>query len=144
MNGSGAQALTFRNIRGGFATLELLQMPEQYSFNRAPCWDELILAQIPAFGPPDFMLPESLEAIEEAAFESVHTTAVEIPESCLRIGAYAFRNSTVRRIRFPASCEIDDTTFEDCGLILFYAAPGSTAEAYCSTHRNCIFVQEGE
>ena len=93
-------------------------------------------------GEPDFTLPTSLTAIDASAFEGIAATIVYVPDTCLSIGAYAFRNSAVQKIRIPAECTIATTAFDGCESVRIFGTAGSNAEAFCKTHDNCIFVVE--
>ena len=97
----------------------------------------------PAFGTPDFTLPASLTAVEMEAFEGISASVVDVPASCRSLGAYAFRNCrSLTQIRVPADCELGEEVFDGCGTVYIYGAPGSSAEAWCSSllNHNCIFV----
>ena len=97
------------------------------------------------FGTPDFILPTGLTAIEASAFEGIAATAVQIPANCASIGDYAFKDcECLNRIRIPAGCELGTGVFDGCGKVYVYGTAGSTAEAYCQSHSNCVFVEEGQ
>ena len=97
--------------------------------------------EIPAFGTPDFILPEDLTAIDETAFEGAAMSVVSIPDGCVAIGDHAFRNcANLSRIFIPASCALGEDVFEGCTQVYVYGVTGSTAEAYCQSHENCLFV----
>ena len=95
-----------------------------------------------AFGTPDFVLPADLKEIKESAFEGCAASVVVVPDSCTLIGANAFRDASVVQIHLPEQCEIDDTAFSGCKMVQMFSKAGSSAESYCETHDNCIFVQE--
>lgn len=95
-----------------------------------------------AFGNPSLTLPSALKEIGESSFERIVATTVYIPDSCVSIGAYAFRNATVKQIRIPANCTIADTAFDGCANVEIFGTPGSAAEAFCKTHDNCKFITE--
>ena len=96
---------------------------------------------IPAFGTPDFTLPAFLTTVEEEAFEGIAASVVDIPESCVSIGAHAFRNCpNLTQIRIPDGCTLGTDVFDSCEMVYVYGTAGSSAEAYCSTHANCEFV----
>lgn len=66
-----------------------------------------------------FRLPETLEVIEEEAFEGLAFEAVIIPDSCTSIGRRAFRNCrNLVYVRIPARLAIPDDAFEECGEII--------------------------
>jgi len=95
----------------------------------------------PAFGTPDFTLPAALTTVEEEAFEGIAASVVDVPEGCASIGDHAFRNCpNLTQIRIPANCELGEDVFEGCAMVYVFGAAGSSAEAYCSTHANCVFV----
>jgi len=96
-----------------------------------------------AFGTPDFILPASLTAAEEKAFEGIAASIVEVPATCQRIGDYAFRNCpNLTQIRLPADCELGTDVFDGCELVFVYSAAGSPAQTYCQTHENCVFTAD--
>lgn len=60
-------------------------------------------------------LPDTLETIDESAFQECKMTTVEIPESVKHIGKYAFIRSGIESIELPASITvIEEATFENC------------------------------
>ena len=143
LNGSGKQTVTFESYSSSrFATLELTQPMSMYVFNPNPCWLRLLQNEAFIFGTPDLTLPAALTEIEESAFEGIRAKVVAVPESCIRIGAYAFKDSTVTQIRVPASCAIGTDAFAGCESVAVFGAAGSPAEAYCASHSNCTFVAE--
>lgn len=102
-----------------------------------------ITAVKPDWRTADFILPAAVTRIEEEAFERADMHAVYIPDSCASIGARAFMNCrNMHRIRIPARCTIGDGAFDGCGMVFVYGTAGSPAESYCSTHRNCVFMEE--
>ena len=99
----------------------------------------------PVFGTPDFVIPTGVITIEENAFEGIAATAVDIPESCTSIGANAFRNcANLTQIRIPANCAVGTNAFDGCAKVYIFGVKGSSAEAYCQSHDNCEFVEEGQ
>ena len=107
-----------------------------------PGGDVVISAVVyPAFGTPDFTLPAFLTTVEEEAFEGIAASIVDIPASCTNIGAHAFRNCpNLTQIRIPANCVLGVDVFEGCTMVVVYGMAGSSAEAYCQSHANCVFV----
>ena len=102
---------------------------------------EFKLIGTPVFGTPDFTLPASLTAVEEEAFAGIAASAVDVPASCASICACAFRNCpNLTQIRIPADCELGTDVFAGCEIVYVFGAPGSSAEAYCQSHVNCVFV----
>ena len=98
---------------------------------------------VEAYVTPDFVLPDSIDRIEESAFEDASMTVAYIPDGCTYIGPYAFRNCYgLERIRIPADCEIGEDAFDECFGVLVFGTAGSPAEEYCETHDNCFFVEE--
>ncbi len=97
--------------------------------------------EIPAFGIPDFTLPAGLAALEAEAFEGIAASVVDVPANCLSIGDHAFRNcQSLTQIRIPAGCALGQDVFDGCTLVYVYGTAGSSAEAYCQSHENCVFV----
>ena len=94
------------------------------------------------FGSPDLKLPSALTEIDISAFEGIAAKVVYVPDSCKSIGAYAFRNSSVKKIRIPAGCTIASTAFSGCEEVRVFGTTGSPAETFCNTHSNCTFVVE--
>ena len=86
-------------------------------------------------------LPAALTTVEEEAFESIAASIVDIPASCTTIDDHAFRSCpNLTQIRIPAGCELGTDVFEGCTMVYVYSTAGSSAEAYCQTHANCVFV----
>lgn len=97
----------------------------------------------PAFGIPDFTLPAFLTTVEEAAFVGIAASVVDVPESCISIGAHAFKDcANLTQIRLPANCEIDVSAFTGCGTVYVYAPAGGTTEEACAAIPNCVFTAE--
>ena len=96
---------------------------------------------IPIFGDPDFILPSDLTEIKEEAFIGIHAVIVSVPETCTKIGAYAFSNSSVAQIKIPEKCEICKDVFAGCKYVYIYGVKGSKAESYCECYDNCFFVE---
>lgn len=95
----------------------------------------------PTFDVPDFTLPAFLTTVEEAAFEGIAASVVDVPASCAGIDDHAFRNCpNLTQIRIPAACVLGTDVFDGCTLVYVFGAAGSSAEAYCQTHTNCVFV----
>lgn len=90
---------------------------------------------------PDFVLPIDLTVIEEEAFEGIDAEFVYISDNCERIGAHAFRNSSIGQIRIPADCEIGDDILAGCENVIIFGTAGSDAEQYAQDH-DFIFVNE--
>lgn len=94
------------------------------------------------FETADFILPNNIQEIENAAFEGIAATVIFIPDTCKRIRTHAFLNSKLVQIRIPAGCSIEDDAFEGCVDLLVFGMKGSPAENYCNSHTNCTFVVE--
>ena len=93
------------------------------------------------FGTPDFTLPAFLTTVEEEAFEGIAASVVDIPESCVSIGAHAFRNCpNLTQIRIPDGCALGTDVFDSCEMVYVFGTAGSPAETYCNAHDNCVFV----
>jgi hypothetical protein len=111
-----------------------------------PGGDVVISAvDIPVFGTPDFTLPAFLTKVEAEAFEGIAASVVDVPASCTSIGDHAFRNCpNLTQIRIPENCALGVDVFDGCTQVYVYGTDVSDAEAYCSTHANCVFVEEGQ
>lgn len=97
----------------------------------------------PVFPEPDFVLPEDIRAVEEAAFEGAAMHAVRIPDSCTAIGPRAFASCpNLTRVRIPAGCTISAEAFDNDQRIYIFGTRGSPAETYCRNNGNCIFQPE--
>ena len=95
----------------------------------------------PAFGTPDFTLPAFLTTVEAEAFEGIAASVVDVPADCTSIGDHAFRNCpNLTQIRIPEHCALGTDMFDGCGTVYVFGAAESSAEAYCQTHDNCVFV----
>lgn len=98
---------------------------------------------IVSYGEPDFILPSDIKTIKESAFENSKMTIAYIPDGCQTISAYAFKNcKQLTQIRIPAGCTIADTAFYGCNEIYIFGKTGSSAETFCSSHDNCVFMEE--
>ncbi len=70
-------------------------------------------------------------------------SVVYIHDGCTAIGDHAFRNCmNLWQIRIPADCTLGTDVFDQCNLVYIYGTVGSPAETYCSSHANCVFVDE--
>ena len=96
------------------------------------------------FYEPDFVLPESLTAIEASAFEGVASLTVVDAANCTSIGADAFKGTGLVQIRLPKDCGFIGTPFDDDALIDVFAPAGGSTQDYCNdpAHVNLIFVAE--
>ena len=83
---------------------------------------------------PDFVLPPSLEVIEEEAFEGLSMTVVKCPDSLTEIRSRAFADCTdLDQIFIPENVgTIADTAFAGCGSITIFGIEGSEAEAFAA------------
>ncbi len=101
------------------------------------------ITPIPAFGPADFTLPAALTRIEEKAFNGIPASRVDVPGTCVSIGAQAFADCpNLTQIRIPnANCQIGENTFAGCTLVYLYAPAGSPAQTYAEGNDNCVFVE---
>ena len=95
------------------------------------------------FDTAEFTLPAQLIRVGDSAFEGLAVKSVYIPDGCISIGTYAFRNcKDLIRIRIPAGCTVSADAFEDCEKVYIFGTVGSSAERYCGNHSNCVFVAE--
>ena len=93
------------------------------------------------FGTPDFVLPDALTTIEEYAFHGIAASVVYIPDGCVAICAYAFKDCpTLTQIRVPAGCAVGENAFDGREQVTVFGAARSDAEQYCESHDNCEFV----
>lgn len=98
-----------------------------------------------AFDTPDFALPAALTAIEDEAFAGVSASVMEIPVHCTAIGDRAFKDCpNLTQISVPKDCSLGADVFEGCELVYVFGAADSSAEAYCLSHDNCVFVNNNE
>ncbi len=103
----------------------------------------ITLKPTPVFGDPDFILPSSLTVIDESAFEGIAASVIYVPDTCINIEKWAFRNCpNLTHIRIPADCVIGTDAFDGCTDVLIFGTKGSAAEVYASSHANCTFVAE--
>ena len=104
---------------------------------------EACMTEQQSFGTPDFTLPDDIKAVEQSAFEGIAASVVYIPDGCETIGAYAFKDcKSLRQIRIPAGCVIEESAFDGCEHVTIFGVPGSSAEQYCESHDNCEFAAE--
>ncbi len=80
----------------------------------------------------EFVLPESVEIIEEEAFEGTAIITIELPDTVKTIGDRAFANiSTLRSIRIPlATKAIASTAFAGSNNVTINAVPNSYARKF--------------
>ena len=142
LDGPNQQIVLFENTKCSFGTLIITKPKQTYVFNPDPCWIELIEMFRPEYGIPEFVLPASLQAIEEFAFEGIAAHVVYVPDTCQQIGNYAFKDSELYQIRIPKNCRIGEEPFSGCTEVYIYSSAGSFAEEYCAVHDNCTFVVE--
>ena len=97
---------------------------------------EAVLVFIPpAYGEPDFILPDSLTSIGDNAFEGDATiNIVYVSDACTAIGKDAFNGcSGLTQIRLPKNCTIDDHAFDGCtALLAIYAPAGGTTQTWAA------------
>ena len=92
---------------------------------------------------PDFVLPSAVTTIGESAFENMSAGVVYIPDTCTRIGKWAFRNcANLKQIRIPANCSVGSEAFSGCTKVVIFGTTGSPAQTYAENHANCTFVAE--
>ena len=97
------------------------------------------------FAPAEFNLPAAITQVEASAFEGAAMESVSIPATCTAIGAYAFKDcANLTRIRIPAGCSVGANAFDGCAKVFIFGTAGSSAEAYCQSHANCVFVEDGQ
>ena len=115
-----------------------------FSYMTDPYSPITIIMRKPAFGTPDFTLPEDIKTIEANVFEGDAATVVEIPYGCLSIGDYAFKDCKgLTQIRIPETCTtFGADIFNGCGIVFVYGPANSAAETYCQSYANCEFVPE--
>jgi len=82
-------------------------------------------------------LPESLEVIEDEAFEGTAITNIILPENVTTIGDRAFANiSTLRLIRIPsATTFISRTAFDGSNKVMIISAPDSYARKWAKENQ---------
>lgn len=78
---------------------------------------------------PVFKLPESLQVIEDEAFEGTAIVSVELPETVESIGSQAFANiPTLQFVKIPETTKvIADNTFDGSCHVAVIASPNSFA-----------------
>ena len=96
----------------------------------------------PAFGEAEVTLPADITEVQAEAFQETAAVSVDVPDTCISIGDYAFRNCpNLTRIRIHENCELGEDVFAGCPSVIYvYGYPGSDADKYCVEHENCIFV----
>ena len=87
-------------------------------------------------------LPANIREIGDYAFEGAAMAVVYVPDTCVSVGKYAFKDCrNLFLIRLPKNCAIDENAFS--GIQVFVKAQaGGTTEAYCNAHDNVGFIQE--
>lgn len=98
----------------------------------------------PAYGEPDFILPASLTAISENAFEgNASMTVTYVPDGCASIGNAAFKDCVqLSQIRLPKNCAFGNDPFDGCvNLLAIYGPADGTTQQWAISH-NIPFVSE--
>ena len=118
-------------------------MGETYDFN-LPVNHSITLTAGWAPESISFRLPDGTTMIDEAAFEGVPMTSVEIPASCEWIYPDAFKNCTgLRQVRFLSSeTRITATAFDGCSNVYVFAPSDSLAKYLCTEDNGFIFVAD--
>ena len=98
----------------------------------------------PFFGTPTFTLPAGVGTIGESAFEGDPLITVVDAGNCSSIGAYAFKDTGLTKIRLSGTCQIDAAAFDGLDQVCVFAPAGGSTEAYCNAHDNLIFVDTEE
>lgn len=93
-----------------------------------------LISVTPEMNEADFVLPEDVTEIEDAAFEGTDVKVVYISDNCRYIGEHAFRNSLVQQIRIPTDCVLKDNVFDGCGNLTIFGMAGSYAEDYAERY----------
>lgn len=89
------------------------------------------------------IMPNDLKIIEKYAFSGTPVSAVQVPDTCTHIGAYAFSDcGNLRQVHIPSGCTVEANAFDGCTDLLIFGKTGSSAEAYANDHANCAFVEE--
>ena len=83
-----------------------------------------------------FILPESLQIIEDEAFEGTAILRLTLPASVTTIGARAFANiSTLHLVTIPNTTNyIDSTAFKGSTDVTIQAAPNSYAKKFAAAN----------
>ena len=98
-----------------------------------------IAAYIPAFGVPNFVLPE----IGADAFRSSAASSAYVPDGVTYLAARSFADcKELRQIRLPENCEVDESAFEGCGKIAVYTKSGGTTANSLEGQENIFVVVE--
>ena len=86
------------------------------------------------FGTPDITLPGEVTAIGKSAFEGAALHIVSVPDTCVSVGANAFKNCAgLTQIRLPKDCAISAGAFDGCtALIAVFAPAGGTTQSWCA------------
>ncbi len=92
----------------------------------------------------EIVLPSGLKVIGDSAFRGDSSViSVVIPEGVESIGSFAFAESGLQTITFPASVtDIAPDAFSGCQNVLASVPAGSTAEQYVLSHREVFLTEE--
>jgi len=84
---------------------------------------------------PDFILPRSLQRVEEEAFAGGSFTYVVLPAGTVSVGQRAFAGcAELRYIYIPEDCVIDPDAFYGTAELTVFGAPGGSAETFAREH----------
>lgn len=96
-----------------------------------------------------YVIPDSIESIEEWAFTDCHFKTVTIPNSVKKIGEYAFYGSDLESITIPAGIEnIEKGVFAYCLFIKNLIIPSNIKKIGQVSFSNCknleyVTIQDG-
>jgi len=91
------------------------------------------------------VLPKKLKSIGESAFEGyTRASLLDIPETVENIGKYAFRYSTINKIKLPNIDAIGDNAFYQCTLLEDVSLGGTIDTIQGYTFYECYGLKEIE
>ena len=163
LNGSGKQTIRFESEYAGFGTLELTKSKSQYTFNREPCWINLIADAAPMKVDSGYSGDLTWELNDEGVLTFSGTglmknytsktampwykyadqiTSVVIESGVTRIGDYAFYGIPMTSIEIPdAVTAIGDYAFKSAAALKEVVLPTKLTKLGESAFYGCTSLE---
>ena len=163
LNGSGKQTICFESEYAGFGTLELTKSKSQYTFNREPCWINLVADAAPIKVDSGYSGDLTWELNDEGVLTFSGTglmknytsktampwskyadeiTKVVIQNGATRIGDYAFYGISVQSIEIPETVTaIGDYAFKSAAALKEVVLPKKLTKLGESAFYGCTSLE---
>ena len=163
LNGSGKQTVYFESEYASFGTLELTKSKSQYTFNREPCWINLVADAAPIKVDSGYSGDLTWELNDEGVLTFSGTglmknytsktampwskyadeiTKVVIQNGATRIGDYAFYGISVQNIEIPETVTtIGDYAFKNAAALKEVVLPEKLSKLGESAFYGCTGLE---